>query len=136
MPKHILGKNSRVTINGTDLSSWAQSVNVEDTAEEVDVTGLGEDYREYIPGLKDAVCTITFFQDYDAGKVDAVVGGMYYSGTAGTVKINPDTSGTIVYTLISKVYGWPPVGGAAGDANTVDVTFRNSGTLGLTRGTA
>ena len=136
MAKTVLGPNTTITVNATDLSAWCQNVTVEDAAEEVDVTGFGETYREFLPGLKDSTITATFLQDTAGTAVDSVLGAMYYAGTAGTVKVNPDTAGTVVYTMVSKIYSFPPVSGGVGDANTIDVTFRNSGTAGLTRGTS
>jgi hypothetical protein len=40
------------------------------------------------------------------------------------------------YTMVGRPYSWPPVSGGPGDANTIDVTFQNGGTAGLTRGTS
>jgi len=136
MAKLVLGPNTRVTWNGTDLSQYVQSVSLEDAADEVDVTGFAETYREFLPGLKDATVSATFVQDYASGGPDAVLSPAYYNNTSGTLKVNPDNSGTVVYTLISKLYAWSPVNGSPGDADTIDVTFRNAGTAGLTRGTA
>ena len=136
MAKHVLGPNTTLTVNGTDLSDHVSNVTLEDSADEVDVTGFTETYREFIPGLKDATITATFFQDYGSSSVDATLGALYYNNTAGTVKVKPDTSGTVVYTMVSKIYSFGPVNGGVGDANSIDVTFRNFGTAGLTRGTA
>lgn len=136
MAKMVLGPNTSFTFNGTDLSDHVSSVTIEDSADEQDVTGFGETYREFIPGLKDATITATFLQDYSTGSVDAIIGGAYYANTAGTVKVNPDKGGTVVYTMLSKIYSYGGVNGGVGDVNNVDVTFRNAGTAGLTRGTA
>jgi hypothetical protein len=136
MAKHVLGPNTTVTVNGTNISDHVTNVTVEDAREEVDVTGFDEDFREFTGGLRDASITMTVLQDYASGSVDAVISPLYFNDTAGTVKVNPDTSGTVVYTMIAKPYGWSPVSGGVGDANSIDVTFRNSGTVGLTRGTA
>ncbi len=137
MAKHILGPNSTVSWNGTALGDHATNVTLEDSADEVDVTGFQEVYREFLPGLKDATATVTFLQDYAASSVDATIGASYYANSAGTLKVNPDTSGTVVYTLApAKIYSFGPVNGGVGAANSIDVTFRNAGTAGLTRGTA
>lgn len=136
MAKQVLGPVSKVTVNSVDLSQWVTNVTLEDSKEEVDVTGFGESYREFIPGLGDASLTVTFLQDTASGGPDATLYPLYANNTAGTVKVTPNTSGTIVYTLVSKLYSWPPVSGGVGDANTIDVVFRNAGTAGLTRGTA
>lgn len=135
MAKHILGPNTRVTWNGTDLSDHVSNVTLEDSADEVEVTGMAETYKEFIPGLKDSTCTVTFFQDYAGSSVDATIGASYYANASGTLKVNPDNSGTVIYTETAKIYSFSPVNGGPGDANNMEVSFRNAGTLGLTRGT-
>jgi len=132
----VLGPTSTITVNGTDLSQFCTNITLEDSAEEAEVTGFGMTYRSFIPGLKDSSITATFNQSYGASEVDAVLGALYYNSTAGTVKVKPDTNGTVVYTQVSKIYSFSPVNGGVGDVNSVDVTFRNFGTAGLTRGTA
>lgn len=137
MAKQVLGPNTEITVNATDLSDHCTNITLGDEADEVEVTGFKENYREFLPGLKDATITATFLQDYAASSVDAVIGAMYYANAAGTVKVKPDTNGTVVYTLApARVYSFGPVDGGVGDANSIDVTFRNAGTAGLTRGTA
>ncbi len=136
MAKQVLGPATQITVNGTDLSQFCTNVTIEDSADEVDVTGFGEPYREFLPGLKDATLTATFLQSFGSGEVDPVIGAQYYANAIGTVKVKPDTSGTVVYTLVNKIYSFSPVAGAVGEANSTEVTFRNSGTAGLTRGTA
>lgn len=136
MAKQVLGPLTKVTVNGTDLSQWVSAVTLNDAADEIDITGFAETYRDFTPGLKDSSIDVTFFQDYASGGPDATLSPLYYNNTAGTVKVTPDTSGTVVYTQVSKLYAWPPVSGGVGDANSIDVTFRNFGTAGLTRGTA
>jgi hypothetical protein len=134
--KLVIGPDSQVTVNGTDLSDHVTSVTVGDESDEVDVTGFNEDYREFLPGLRDSTVTATFLADYASGSVDAVIGAQYYARSTGTIKVKPDTNGTVVYTLINKIYSYPPMDGGVGDAATIDVSFRNAGTAGLTRGTA
>lgn len=133
---NILGPNSSVKWNSTDLSTWCTNISLEDSTDEVETTGLGETYRDFAPGLKDANVTATFIQDYGSTGPDATLSASYYNNTAGTLKVNPDTSGTVIYTLVSKIFSYSPVTGGPGEANSVDVTFRNFGTAGLTRGTA
>src|SRR5690606_16714334 len=125
MAKQVLGPNTTVSVNGTDISDFVTNVTVEDTADEVDVTGFSQTYRQYERGLQDMSVTLTVLQGYGASEPDQIIGNLYYNNQAGTVKVTPDTSGTVVYTAISKPYGWSPVSGAVGDANTIDVTFRN-----------
>lgn len=136
MAKQIIGPASSVTWNGTDISQYVQNITVEDSREEVDVTGMGETYREFIPGLGDASVSLTVLQDQASGGPDATLYPSYVNQTAGTLKFKANSSGTIVYTLVARIFSWPPVAAGVGDANTMDVSLRNAGTAGLTRGTA
>ncbi len=136
MAKQLLGPNSRVTINGIDVSDHCTSVTTNDETEEQDVTGFKQTYREMADSLKTASIETTFIQDYAAGSVDQTIGGIYYGTAPGTVKVTPDVGGTIVYTLIARPNSYNPVAGGPGDASTITTTWTNRGSAGLTRGTA
>lgn len=136
MAKQVLGPNTQITVNGTDLSQWCTQVALADTADQVEVTGFGENYKEFLKGLKDAEITASFVQDYSASSVDPILAAMYASNVAGTVKVKPDTTGTVVYTMTSFLYEYGPVNGAVGNENAISATFKNAGTAGLTRGTS
>ena len=136
MAKEVL-RNVKITVGGTDLTDHCSSVAIEDTAEEVDFTVFGgSGYREFGQGLKDATITATYFNDHAAASVADVHQALYASGGTFDVKVWPDASGTVVYTQTSRLYSNPTLAGAVGDANTVDITYRNGGTAGVTRGTA
>lgn len=131
--KQVVGPATQVTWNATDISQYVTNISIEDTREEVDVTGFSETYREYTDGLADASVTLTVI---NGTGIDPTLYPSYANRTAGTLKFKADTSGTVVYTLVGKIYSWPPVSSGVGDVNSIDVTIRNAGTAGLTRGTA
>ena len=134
MAKEVLTQAS-VLVNSVDLSDHASSVSLEDTADEVDVTGFSvNDYREHIPGMKDANVTVSFYNDHAAGSVADTLQPLYTSGGTFPLRIKPDISGTVAYTMTARIYTNPLLSGGVGDANTIDVTFRNAGTAGITRG--
>lgn len=136
MAKEVL-RNVKVTANGVDLSDHSNEVEMDDSADEVDLTGFGSSgYRENGQGLKDASITLTVFNDHAAGSVADTLQPLYASGGTFAVKVWPDASGTIVYTMISRLYSNPLLAGAVGAANTRSVVFRHAGTAGITRGTA
>lgn len=136
MAKQLLGPRTRVTINGTDLSDHCTSVTITDETEEQDVTGFGETYREMADSLKTASIETTFIQDYGASSVDSVISSIYQGTVAGTVKVTPDTSGTVVYTMTARPTSYSPVGGGPGEASVITTSWTHRGTLGLVRGTA
>jgi hypothetical protein len=134
MAKEVLTQAS-VLVNSVDLSDHSSSVSMEDAADEVEVTGFTtSDYREFIPGLKDGNITVTFFNDHAAGSVADTLQPLYTSGGTFPLRIKPDIAGTVAYTMTARLYNNPLLNGAVGDANTIDVTFRNAGTLGIVRG--
>jgi hypothetical protein len=140
MGKLVL-KDAYVSIAGTVLSDHASSVTLEDTAEEIDFTAFSANgYREFGQGLKDANVTVTFFSDYDAGSVDAVLFPLYASGGTFGLEIRPSSGAASPtnpkYTMVSRMYSYSPISGGVGDALSTDVTFRNAGTAGLVRGTS
>lgn len=140
MAKHVL-KDAVITINGVNLSDHASSVTLEDTADEVEFTAFGSSgYREFGQGLKDATITVTFFNDYAASSVDATLEPLYTSGGTFPVTIKSSSAATSgsnpIWSMTGRLFSYSPLSGAVGDANTTDVTIRNGGTAGLTRGTA
>lgn len=136
MAKEVV-RVAKIKVNGVDLSDHCSSVTLEDTADEVETTAFGAGYRSKIQGLKDASITATFQNDHAAASVADTLQPLYDAGGTFAVKVWPVGSGTIVYTLEpAQLFNKPLWGGAIGDLATVDATFANAGTAGITRGTA
>jgi hypothetical protein len=140
MPKQVL-TDAFIEISGTDLSNYVSSVTVNDSADDVDLTGFGPSgYREHGQGLKDAQVDLDFFQNYDRASVDAVLFPLYASGGTFGVVVRPTSSPASEtnprYSMTGRLFTYSPLDGGVGDANTTRVTIMNAGTAGLTRGTA
>lgn len=139
--KHVL-RNAYIAVNGTALSDHASSLTVEDNAEEIDVTSFSANgYREFVPGLKDATITATFFQDYNSNSVHQLLRPLYESGGTFTLAVRPDAGAAVSSsnpggTMTARIYSYGGLAGGVGDAATFDATFRNAGTAGLTWGTS
>lgn len=140
MAKFVM-KDAVVTVNGVNLSDHCSSVTVETTKDEVDVTAFtSAAYRDILDGFADATITATFFQDFAAASVDLTLFPLYNNSSVFSVKVKASSATTSnnnpEYQLAgAKMYSYTPIGGGVGDASTTDVSFRNSGTAGLTRGT-
>lgn len=136
MAKEVL-KEVKLEVNGVNLSDHASSVTLDDSAEEVEFTSFSTSaYREYGQGLKTSSIEVDFFNDHASGSVAATLQPLYESGGTFSVKVWPTATGTICYTQVSRLYNNPLLAGAVGDANTIGVTFKCGGSLGITRGTA
>lgn len=135
MAKFVL-KTAGVKINGTDLSDHISEVTIENTKDEVDVTGFtASSFREFTTGFRDATITMTAFQDYAGTSIDAVCYPMFNNDTDGTVLVRESSASTVVHSMICKLYSYSPIAGAVGDAATTELVFRPTGTTGITRGT-
>jgi hypothetical protein len=131
MAKTIL-QTTTVLVNGVDLSDHAQSVNVEGTGTEVDVTSMGGNgYTETLVGLKDASITVNWFQDFAAGEVHATLNALWASNTPFVVEVKP-TNAAISATnpacrLTQAIMpNYSPINGAVGDASQTETVFRNA----------
>ena len=135
MAKEVL-RNVKITVNSVDLSDHCSSVSIESSADEVELTSFGAGFRKFGQGLKDATITASYFNDHAAASVADTHQPLYSSGGTFPVKVWPDAAGTVVYTMTARLYSNPTVAGAVGEANTVEVTYRNAGTAGVTRSTS
>ena len=135
MAKEVL-INAKITVNAVDLSDHCSSITIEDSADEVEFTSFGDGYRDFGQGLKDSTITASFFNDHAASSVADTLQTFYNSGGTFDVKVWPNSAGTVVYTQRSRLFSNPTLAGAVGDANTIDATFRNAGTAGISRGTS
>lgn len=140
MAKFVL-RNAFIQVNGVNLSDHCSAVTVESTAEEIDMTAFtAAGYREFAQGFKDANLTATFYQDYAASNVHATLQPLFDSGGTFAVYVKADTATTSatnprIELFTAKLFGYTPITGGVGEASTMDVTFRNAGTAGVTYGT-
>ena len=117
-----MGASSATT---TDLSDHVSSVQITRSYEELDVTALGDLGRKRKAGLENSSITITFFQDFAASSVNAIIEPLL----AGTAYIEILPSGSTVgatnpkYSATVSVLEWTPLKGGVGEMATVDATF-------------
>lgn len=125
-----------ITLNGSDLSSSLQSVNLTVQADEVETTTFGGGWKTMVGGLKSGSLQLNFFQDFGAGAVDATLWPLI--NTIGTVVIKPTASTVSAtnpsYTVPVLISQYQPFNSSVGDAATLSVTFPTSGTV--VRGTS
>lgn len=131
----FIGKNLRVKVGSTELTTNIASVTVTQTVDEIETTALGSSSRSRIAGLEDASVTISFHQDYAASSVADTLAGLF--GSTSTVSILAGTSltqGTAaatapLYTIPVLCSQQTPVSGQVGDLTTFDVTWPATGAV-------
>lgn len=140
----FVGKDTYIAINGTALSSFANHVDIDDSADEIDFTGFSTNgYKEIGQGLKDATINATFFSSFGTAvgdQIHSILQPLYSSGGTFAVEVRPTSSAVSSTnpkaTMTARIYAYSGIAGDVGDAAAMDVAFRNAGTAGLVWGTS
>jgi len=126
----------KVTINGTNLSTSLNQVELALSSDDLETTAFGGTFRERIGGLKTGSLTLQFMQDFGASSIDATLFPLF--NTLATVVIVPTSSSVSStnpsYTALCLVNTYSPHASSVGDLATFSVTWPTSGTV--TRATA
>lgn len=132
-------RTPEITVNEVDLSSHVSSVTIEQTTDEVDVTGSKAKAKEILPGIPDATITLNFWQDFDAGSVDATLQPIYDAAEATSVVVKPSEAAVSAtnpsYTMKGVLLNYSPLAGAIGEASATEVSFRNGDQSGIVKAT-
>ena len=117
--------DGRLFLDGFDLSSHTQSVTLELTADDVDVTPINSGgFRSRIAGLSDATLSANGFFEAGSAKPDALLGVSSGAELIGTVSAT-SSAGDNAYFLKSRNFTYN-IGGAVGDAMPFSINNSNS----------
>ena len=117
--------DGRLFLDGFDLSSHTQSVTLELTADDVDVTPINSGgFRSRIAGLQDATLNASGFFEAGSAKPDALLGVSSGAELIGTVSAT-SSAGDNAYFLKSRQFTYN-IGGAVGDAMPFSISNANS----------
>lgn len=119
--------NAYVTIAGTDVSDQCQSATITSGFEELEVTALGSTGHTFVKGLESCEVTLTMFNSYGAGEVEAVLAAAVGLGTT-TLTISPASGSASPtnprYTVTNAMLeSFTPINSTVGELSTVEVTF-------------
>jgi hypothetical protein len=125
MAKLIL-LNSQITVNGTNLSDHASSVEIEATKDDVETTSFSGSGKEVKAGLQDTTITVTFQQDF-AASVDSVLWPLWANETEFLVSIRPTNAVASAtnprYEATCVLLEYSPLDGDVGDLSETEVEF-------------
>jgi predicted secreted protein len=135
MPK-FAATDYTISINGTSFATSLNSVELALTADDLETTAFGGEWRTRISGLKSGSITLNFMQDFGAGSVDATLYPLFGSNATVVMKPTSSATGTVnpAYTAVCLVTQYSPFASSVGDIATLSVTWPTSGTV--TRATA
>lgn len=130
MPK-FAATDFNVLINGSNFSTSLNSVELTLSADDLETTAFGGEWRTRIAGLKSGSITLNFMQDFGSSSVDATLYPIF--GSNATVVIKP-TSATVsstnpAYTAVALVTAYSPYSSSVGDIATLSVTWPTTGTV-------
>lgn len=121
-----------VSIGGTDLSDFVQSVTVNYSAEMLDETAMGDTTRKNKGGLFNWSIDVEFKQDFAASAVDVTLFSLV--GTTFTVIVRPVAASAVSatnpnYTGTGILESYNPLGNSVGDLATAPITIQSAGAL-------
>ena len=129
----FIATGTKVTLNGSDLSSSCARAELVINAAEVSTTDFGSaGWTEVIGGLKSGQVSLDFHADWGAGAVSNLFKDLV--GTIGTVVLvtangTAASATTPAYTATVLINSFTPVAGAVGDLSTFSVTFPTTGAV-------
>ena len=129
-----LANTGVLTVNSVDLSTLVTSVTINRSADELDVTTLGDLGHRYLKGLEASSITIDFLNDEATGKTLQTLNTTWGTNVTVTFK---QTSAAVsatnpLYTMTCLINNTTPVNGAVADLSTQSVTWNVSGTIAIT----
>lgn len=132
MPEKLILRDVSIMVDGSTLTTSARSVNIDTSANELDVTAFGGDgWQEFEPGLKAGTIEVEFYQGFDASGVHATLWPLSETNEAFEIRIGPkgDSGATDnpVFVATVKLFAYRFLQGAVGEASTNPVTFRLTG---------
>ncbi|MFJ8743420.1 hypothetical protein ACIRL2_29095 [Embleya sp. NPDC127516] len=136
MPKMVL-LAAYVSINASDLSTYATKAEVAIEVEDKDVTTYGSlGWKEVLGGLKSGEIALEFKQDFAATKLDSIMWPLLGQVVSFEVRADQAAVGTSnpKYTGSVLINKWSPIEGGVGDDASVKVSYPTSGVV--TRATA
>jgi predicted secreted protein len=120
-------------IGGVDYSANINQVEINVSADSVETTAFGSQWRSEVSGLKAATFTVSFHNDYASAAIDSSLWALF--GTNATVVVKPlGTATGVGYSFVCNISNLTPVAGSVGDLATQNVTWPVSGEV--TRSTA
>jgi hypothetical protein len=121
-----------VKIGTVDITDHVTSATLTQSADELEVTALGDGSRKYVAGLQTGTLDLEFLNDFAAANVCATLQTALY--TTVVAKLVPGPGTTIsatnpLYTVSILVNNLTPIAGAAGEMSSSSLSFTCNSTI-------
>jgi hypothetical protein len=139
MPKEVL-RDADITLDGVNLSDHANNVEITSSKDLQESTGFGAANKSYELGLGDGTMSVTLFQDFDAGSVDATLWPLHSAGTS-FVAVIKKSSGAVSatnpsYTMTAVLPEYTPLSGDVGEMSMLEIELQNASQTGIVKAIA
>lgn len=121
-----------VKIGAVDITDHVTSATLTQSADELEITALGDSARKYVAGLQTGTLDLEFLNDFAAANVCATLQTALY--TTVVAKLVPGPGTTIsatnpLYTVSILVNNLTPIAGAAGEMSSSSLSFTCNSTI-------
>jgi hypothetical protein len=113
-------------INAVDLSDHVTSVTLNQAADELEVTAMGDLSHKFVKGLESATLTVSFLNDQAATSVLDTLSDAFGSTVAFKMvqdKVPAVSATNKLFTGDILINNLTPINGAVSDMSTQDITF-------------
>jgi hypothetical protein len=122
----FLNNKVGLKINAVDLSDHVTSVTLNQVADELEVSAMGDTAHKFVKGLESGTLTVSFLNDTASANVMATLRAAF--GTTVAVKMLQEKLTAVgatnpLYTFDILVNNLTPINGGVGDIGTQDITF-------------
>ena len=122
----FLNNKVGLKINNVDLSDHVTSVTLNQVADELEVTAMGDTAHKFVKGLESGTLTVSFLNDTATSQVLQTLNSAF--GTTVATKLIQEKGTAVsatnpVYSFDVLVNNLTPINGATGDMATQDLTF-------------
>jgi hypothetical protein len=121
-----------VKIGAIDITDHVTSATLTQSADELEITSLGDSSRKYVAGLQTGTLDLEFLNDFAAANVCATLQTAIY--TTVVAKLVPGPGTTIsatnpLYTVSILINNLTPIAGAAGEMSSSSLSFTCNSTI-------
>ena len=121
-----------VKIGAVDITDHVTSATLTQSADELEITSLGDSARKYVAGLQTGTLDMEFLNDFAAANVCATLQTALY--TTVVAKLVPGPGTTIsatnpLYTVSILINNLTPIAGAAGEMSSSSLSFTCNSTI-------
>ena len=133
-------KNQFLSIGGSNISAYIKGATLTGEYDEVEVTAMGDDVHNAIPGLANWSIEVECNQSHTAAELDAIIWPLVGAAAASAIIMKPNGGTTSAnnpkWTGQGRIFAYSPISGSVGDGATVSFTIKPGNGSMIVRATA